>query len=109
MDVFSRMMFGDAAKPTEEKEEEQQEEVSQVSQTNDEETINYMHIMDQIGSIMNSLDQIKPALKELAPMLSAIKRKSCEKPLSKSGFFLFCFRFSVRLAKLISFRHYRCK
>lgn len=73
LDVFSRMMFGDAAKPTEEKEEEQQEEVSQVSQTNDEETINYMHIMDQIGSIMNSLDQIKPALKELAPMLSAIK------------------------------------
>lgn len=58
LDVFSRMMFGDAAKPTEEKEEEQQEEVSQVSQTNDEETINYMHIMDQIGSIMNSLDQI---------------------------------------------------
>ncbi|MFC9655859.1 spore coat protein YjzB [Bacillus subtilis] len=74
LDVFSRMMFGDAAKPTEEK-EEQQEEVSQVSQTNDEETINYMHIMDQIGSIMNSIDQIKPALKELAPMLSAIKKK----------------------------------
>ncbi|AMK71745.1 hypothetical protein Bsub01_02879 [Bacillus subtilis] len=71
MDVFSRMMFGDAAKPTEEKEEQQEE----VSQTNDEKTINYMHIMDQIGSIMNSLDQIKPALKELAPMLSAIKKK----------------------------------
>ncbi|AYK67076.1 MULTISPECIES: spore coat protein YjzB [Bacillus] len=71
LDVFSRMMFGDAAKPTEEKEEQQEE----VSQTNDEETINYMHIMDQIGSIMNSLDQIKPALKELAPMLSAIKKK----------------------------------
>ncbi|MDO3653278.1 spore coat protein YjzB [Bacillus subtilis] len=71
LDVFSRMMFGDAAKPTEEKEEQQEE----VSQTNDEETIHYMHIMDQIGSIMNSLDQIKPALKELAPMLSAIKKK----------------------------------
>ncbi|QHQ78481.1 spore coat protein YjzB [Bacillus subtilis] len=70
LDVFSRMMFGDAAKP-EEKEEQQEE----VSQTNDEETIHYMHIMDQIGSIMNSLDQIKPALKELAPMLSAIKKK----------------------------------
>lgn len=74
MDVFSRMMFGDSTKPTEEK-EEQQEEVSQVSQTNDEETNHYMYIMDQIGSIMNSLDQIKPALKELAPMITAIKKK----------------------------------
>lgn len=71
MDVFSKMMFGDSAKPTEEKEEHQEE----VSQTNDEETIHYMHIMDQIGSIMNSLDQIKPALKELAPMITAIKKK----------------------------------
>lgn len=71
MDVFSKMMFGDSAKPTEENEEQQEE----VSQTNDEETIHYMHIMDQIGSIMNSLDQIKPALKELAPMITAIKKK----------------------------------
>ncbi|NLS90400.1 hypothetical protein EYI23_21065 [Bacillus subtilis] len=71
LDVFSKMMFGDSAKPTEEKEEQQEE----VSQTNDEETIHYMQIMDQIGSIMNSLDQIKPALKELAPMITAIKKK----------------------------------
>ncbi len=71
MDVFSRMMFGDSAKQTAEKEEQQEE----VSQTNEEETTYHMQIMDQIGSIMNSLDQIKPALKELAPMFSAIKKK----------------------------------
>ncbi|MCY9430625.1 hypothetical protein MOF37_14840, partial [Bacillus spizizenii] len=52
------------------------EEVEEeVSRTNEEETIDYMYIMNQIGSIMNSLDQIKPALKELAPMVSAIKKK----------------------------------
>lgn len=71
MDVFSKMMFGDSPKQTAENEEQQEE----VSETNDEESIQYMHIMDQIGSIMNSLDQIKPALKELAPMISAIKKK----------------------------------
>ncbi len=71
MDVFSKMMFGDSAKQTEEKEEQQEE----ASQTNEEETFHDMHIMDQIGSIMNSIDQIKPALKELAPMISAIKKK----------------------------------
>lgn len=73
MDVFSKMMFGDNAKQKTEKEEVQEEE--EVSPTNEEETIDYMYIMNQIGSIMNSLDQIKPALKELAPMVSAIKKK----------------------------------
>ncbi|MFJ1447307.1 hypothetical protein [Bacillus halotolerans] len=73
VDVFSKMMFGDNAKQKTEKEEVQEEE--EVSPTNEEETIDYMYIMNQIGSIMNSLDQIKPALKELAPMVSAIKKK----------------------------------
>lgn len=73
MDVFSKMMFGDKAQQKTEKEEVQQEE--EVSPANEEETIDYMYIMNQIGSIMNSLDQIKPALKELAPMVSAIKKK----------------------------------
>ncbi len=72
MDVFSKMMFGDNAKQKTEKEEVQEEGVSPA---NEEETIDYMYIMNQIGSIMNSLDQIKPALKELAPMVSAIKKK----------------------------------
>ncbi|MEC1733614.1 hypothetical protein P4T79_03055 [Bacillus mojavensis] len=72
VDVFSKMMFGDNAKQKTEKEEVQEEEVSP---TNEEKTIDYMYIMNQIGSIMNSLDQIKPALKELAPMVSAIKKK----------------------------------
>lgn len=71
MDIFSKMMFGDNAKQNTEKEEVEEE----VSRTNEEETIDYMYIMNQIGSIMNSLDQIKPALKELAPMVSAIKKK----------------------------------
>ncbi|QQF62553.1 hypothetical protein I9X38_19510 [Bacillus mojavensis] len=72
VDVFSKMMFGDNTKQKTEKEEVQEEEVSPA---NEEETIDYMYIMNQIGSIMNSLDQIKPALKELAPMVSAIKKK----------------------------------
>ncbi len=71
MDIFSKMMFGDNAIQNPEKEEVEEE----VSRTNEEETIDYMYIMNQIGSIMNSLDQIKPALKELAPMVSAIKKK----------------------------------
>ncbi|MBY4603401.1 MULTISPECIES: hypothetical protein [Bacillus] len=71
VDIFSKMMFGDNAKQNTEKEEVEEE----VSRTNEEETIDYMYIMNQIGSIMNSLDQIKPALKELAPMVSAIKKK----------------------------------
>lgn len=105
MDIFSKMMFGDNAKQNPEKEEVEEE----VSRTNEEETIDYMYIMNQIGSIMNSLDQIKPALKELALWFPLLKRKSSESHFRKSGFFLFGFRFCVRLAKLISFRHYRCK
>lgn len=35
----------------------------------------YMHIMNQIGQIMDSIDELKPAFKEIGSMVSALKNK----------------------------------
>lgn len=73
LDVFSKMMFGDSAEK-----KEKQDEKEAVSRSGEEETaevVDYMHVMNQIGSIMNSLDQLKPVLKDLGPMVTALKKK----------------------------------
>ncbi|ARW06200.1 uncharacterized protein S101359_01192 [Bacillus atrophaeus] len=73
LDVFSKMMFGDSAEK-----KEKQDEKEAVSRPGEEETaeaVDYMHVMNQIGSIMNSLDQLKPVLKDLGPMVTALKKK----------------------------------
>lgn len=76
MDIFSKMMFGDSRDPDKEPEENPEQ-----PQAENEEEIDYNHVLNQLGSIMNSLDQLKPVFKDFAPMVSAIKKKSCEKPL----------------------------
>lgn len=73
LDVFSKMMFGDSAEK-----KEKQDEKEAVSRSGEEETaeaVDYTHVMNQIGSIMNSLDQLKPVLKDLGPMVTALKKK----------------------------------
>ncbi|OLP64803.1 hypothetical protein BACPU_21230 [Bacillus pumilus] len=68
-DIFSTMMFGQPA----EKVTETKEELTETPSTDD--SIDYMHVMNQIGNIMNSLDELKPVLKDVAPMISAFKKK----------------------------------
>ncbi|ASF28354.1 MULTISPECIES: hypothetical protein [Bacillus amyloliquefaciens group] len=70
MDIFSKMMFGNS----EERDKEPEENLEQ-PQAETEEQIDYNHVMNQLGSIMNSLDQLKPVFKDLGPMVSAIKKK----------------------------------
>ncbi|MED1095018.1 hypothetical protein P4T61_05165 [Bacillus capparidis] len=68
-DFFNQMMFG----KREEKEKAEEKEVK--DEQKDPDSIDYNHVMNQIGKIMNSLDEIKPALKEFAPLFNSIKKK----------------------------------
>lgn len=68
-DFFNQMMFG----KREEKEKVEEKEVKDGQK--DPDTIDYNHVMNQIGEIMNSLDEIKPALKEFAPLFNSLKKK----------------------------------
>nr|WGD67123.1 hypothetical protein P5646_18830 [Bacillus velezensis] len=70
MDIFSKMMFGDSRDRDKEPEENPEQ-----SQAENEEEIDYNHVLNQLVSIMNSLDQLKPVFKDFAPMVSAIKKK----------------------------------
>ncbi len=73
LDVFSKMMFGDSAEKKEKQDEK--EAVPRSGEEENAEAVDYMHVMNQIGSIMNSLDQLKPVLKDLGPMVTALKKK----------------------------------
>ncbi|MDU0813340.1 hypothetical protein JD965_06150 [Bacillus siamensis] len=78
MDIFSKMMFGNSGDRDKEPEEnEKNEENPEQPQSENEGQVDYNHVMNQLGSIMNSLDQLKPVFKDLGlgSMVSAIKKK----------------------------------
>ncbi|MBT2573835.1 hypothetical protein J7E26_07700 [Bacillus sp. ISL-51] len=75
MDIFTKMMFGNIEDREEREEREEQKEEKEEPEADPEETIDYNHVMNQLGAIMNSLDQLKPVFKDLAPMVSALKKK----------------------------------
>ncbi|MCY7730098.1 hypothetical protein MH051_20280, partial [Bacillus safensis] len=52
---------------------EAKEERAETSSSDD--SIDYMHVMNQIGNIMNSIDELKPVFKDVGPMISAFKKK----------------------------------
>ncbi|MBD0405766.1 hypothetical protein CHH79_03950 [Bacillus siamensis] len=73
MDIFTKMMFGNSG----DRDKEPEENPEQPQKENEEQEIDYNHVMNQLGSIMNSLDQLKPVFKDLGlgSMVSAIKKK----------------------------------
>lgn len=64
-DRFSEFMFGSKFK--------RQTEPSVEKEDNNE--INYLHIMEQIDSIMTSVNELKPVLSQLSPIINFIKKK----------------------------------
>ncbi|MFS0655932.1 hypothetical protein [Bacillus sp. 179-C3.3 HS] len=71
-DFFSTMMFG---RPEKETEVEAKTEPADTTSNDDDDSIDYMHVMNQLGNIMNSIDELKPVFKDVGPMISAIKKK----------------------------------
>ncbi|MCY7452922.1 hypothetical protein [Bacillus altitudinis] len=71
-DIFSAMMFGQPLEKEKSK-TEKKEERAKTSSSDD--SIDYMHVMNQIGNIMNSIDELKPVFKDVGPMISAFRKK----------------------------------
>ncbi|EWH23203.1 hypothetical protein [Bacillus haynesii] len=76
-DFFTKMMFGANAPGRHEEEPETEAEAetetaegAEVSQEAD-----YMHVLNQVGEIMDSIDELKPVFKEIGSMVSALKNK----------------------------------
>ncbi|MFJ5963801.1 hypothetical protein [Bacillus sp. NPDC093026] len=71
-DIFTAMMFGQPAEKEKNKSELKDE---RTDTTSNDDSIDYMHVMNQIGNIMNSIDELKPVFKDVGPMISAFKKK----------------------------------
>ncbi|MEI4790570.1 hypothetical protein WAX46_09815 [Bacillus sp. FJAT-53060] len=73
-DIFSAMMFGQPLEKEKEKNKSETKEEREDTSSSDD-SIDYMHVMNQIGNIMNSIDELKPVFKDVGPMISAFKKK----------------------------------
>ncbi|KAA6453320.1 hypothetical protein [Bacillus swezeyi] len=70
-DFFTKMMFGtNVPNSREEQDGATEDEEAESAQQPD-----YMHVMNQVGQIMDSIDELKPVFKEIGSMVSAIKNK----------------------------------
>lgn len=65
VDRFDRLMFGSRAKKVE-------EDAPEVTK---EDGVDFNQLMGQIDEIMTSIDKIKPALKNLSPLLDYFRKK----------------------------------
>lgn len=68
-DKFTQLMFGNRV-PKRLQHSSHQEE-----QENKKEDVNYFTLMGQIDDIMVSLENLKPVLKELSPIMDFLKKK----------------------------------
>ncbi|MBD3859782.1 hypothetical protein IEE86_08540 [Bacillus sp. 28A-2] len=71
-DIFTAMMFG---KPLEKENNKTKAKEEREETSSNDDSIDYMHVMNQIGNIMNSIDELKPVFKNVGPMISAFKKK----------------------------------
>lgn len=71
-DIFSTMMFG---QPVEKEKNKSETKEERADTSSNDDSIDYMHVMNQIGNIMNSIDELKPVFKDVGPMISAFKKK----------------------------------
>ncbi|MEH7235478.1 hypothetical protein [Bacillus sp. JJ1562] len=65
MDRFDRLMFGQRGRKVENKAQEVKKE----------EGVDFNQLMNQLDDIMTSIDKIKPALKDLSPLLKYFRKK----------------------------------
>ncbi|MFN2747107.1 MULTISPECIES: hypothetical protein [Bacillus] len=70
-DFFSKMMFGTNQPAHREEQSDRQE----AEETNTAQEPDYMHVMNQVGQIMDSIDELKPMFKEIGSMVSALRKK----------------------------------
>lgn len=71
VDRFSQLMFGSRSATQNLKKDETQP----ITPEKQEEEINYFTLMEQIDDIMVSFENLKPMLKQFAPLLNYIKKK----------------------------------
>lgn len=64
-------MFG---QPLEKEKSKTEAKEERAETSSSEDSIDYMHVMNQIGNIMNSIDELKPVFKDVGPMISAFKK-----------------------------------
>ncbi|PGT80713.1 hypothetical protein [Bacillus sp. AFS040349] len=69
-DKFTQLMFGNRVPKRLQHSLHQEEE-----QENKKEDVNYFTLMGQIDDIMVSLENLKPVLKELSPIMDFLKKK----------------------------------
>ncbi|MFB6497971.1 hypothetical protein [Bacillus haynesii] len=76
-DFFTKMMFGANAPGRHEEEPEQgtEAETETVEGAEVSQEADYMHVLNQVGEIMDSIDELKPVFKEIGSMVSALKNK----------------------------------
>ncbi|MCY7777725.1 hypothetical protein P9D36_03515 [Bacillus haynesii] len=72
-DFFTKMMFGANAPGRQEEEPEAETETAEDAEVSQE--ADYMHVLNQVGQIMDSIDELKPVFKEIGSMVSALKNK----------------------------------
>ncbi|TXC90763.1 hypothetical protein FS935_12705 [Metabacillus litoralis] len=70
VDRFSQLMFGSRSVSQNPEQEQIQPKPSEKQQE-----INYFTLMEQIDDIMLSVENLKPMLKQFAPLLDYIKKK----------------------------------
>ncbi|WP_077617292.1 hypothetical protein [Bacillus sinesaloumensis] len=68
-DPFDRLMFGQRAKRMEWNNSEEHTHVNQTDGAD------YTQLLNQLGDIMTSIDNLKPLLKELSPLLDYFRKK----------------------------------
>lgn len=75
-DFFTKMMFGaNAPGRHEETETETDAEAETAEDAEVPQEADYMHVLNQVGEIMDSIDELKPVFKEIGSMVSALKNK----------------------------------
>ncbi|MDN5388196.1 hypothetical protein QMZ64_12255 [Bacillus sp. LB7] len=77
-DFFTKMMFG-ANAPGRHEETETDADADADAETAEDAEVpqeaDYMHVLNQVGEIMDSIDELKPVFKEIGSMVSALKNK----------------------------------
>ncbi|MGO4899927.1 hypothetical protein ACG2QI_12925 [Bacillus sp. GM2] len=75
-DFFTKMMFGaNAPGRHEETETDADAEAETAEDAEVPQEADYMHVLNQVGEIMDSIDELKPVFKEIGSMVSALKNK----------------------------------
>ncbi|MEH7226804.1 hypothetical protein V7112_23690 [Bacillus sp. JJ1566] len=65
MNRFDRLMFGQRARKVE----------NEAPEVKNKDGVDFNQLMGQIDDIMTSIDKIKPALKDLSPLLDYFRKK----------------------------------